>query len=286
MPLNLTTLNENSKDNPGWEVTDSEASAGNYSLKAKSVGASEFNSISFAAYFSNTSNLMFDYKTESTFGVDGLALYIDGQDTGWRAGGVTGWQTYNESISSGIHIISIVYGQNGANPTGRNTAWIDNVRFTQDRFLPTDDMDGDGLSNAEEQANNTSLIIEDTDGDGLSDGEEVNTLNTDPTNEDSDNDGLRDDKEYEVGTDPLDPDADGDGYFDGTEVDAGTSPFEASDRPSGEPDIEDAPNGGQNDNGNSGNSKLAEGGSGGGGGLGYILLAGFLLLTRRTRSFS
>jgi hypothetical protein len=282
MPLNLTTFNVNSKDNPGWEVTDSEASVGTYSLKAKTVGAFEFNSITFATYFSGTSNLVFDYKVESTFGIDGLALYIDQQDTGWRAGGDTGWQTYNQPISAGIHIISIVYGQNGTNPTGRNTAWIDNIRFTQARFLPTDDMDGDGLNNAEEQANNTSLIIEDTDGDSLSDGDEVNILNTNPTNEDSDNDGLRDDIEYEVGTDPLDPDGDGDGYFDGTEVDAGTSPFESSDRPSGEPDIEDAPNGNQNDNGNTGNSKLAEGGSGGGA-VYYIMLLGLALTFRRTR---
>jgi len=228
LPHYAQTFNVDSKNNPGWEVTASESSIGTYSLKAKAVGAFEFNSISFAAYFSGTSNLVFDYKTESTFGIDGLALYIDGVDTQWRAGGSTGWLTYDEAISAGIHIITLVYGQNGNNPTGRNTAWIDNIRFKQAEYLPSDDMDGDGLFNAEEDAAGTYRMVADSDSDGLTDGDEVNLHFTNPLLADTDSDGIDDGTEISNGTNPKvqdnPQDSDEDGLTDGQEATLGTDP--------------------------------------------------------------
>ncbi len=64
----------------------------------------------------------------------------------------------------------------------------------------------------------------DLDGDGLTAAEEAE-LGTDPTEADSDGDGLDDGVEVDDhGTDPLVDDTDGDGYLDGEEVDGGTNP--------------------------------------------------------------
>lgn len=68
----------------------------------------------------------------------------------------------------------------------------------------TDDRDGDGLTDAEENELNTDPVLADTDGDGLSDGDEVNVYGTLPLIDDTDGDGVADGDEIAAGTDPLD----------------------------------------------------------------------------------
>lgn len=66
-----------------------------------------------------------------------------------------------------------------------------------------DDIDGDGLTNDEENTIGTDPLDPDTDADGLTDGDEVNIYVTDPLNPDTDSDGLTDGNEINVyGTDP------------------------------------------------------------------------------------
>ncbi|MDS0261033.1 hypothetical protein NDI56_16660 [Haloarcula sp. S1CR25-12] len=79
------------------------------------------------------------------------------------------------------------------------------------------DLDGDGLTNAEEARRGTLADRPDTDLDSLTDSRELE-LGTDPTLPDTDADGLDDDEELELGTDPLDNDTDGDGVLDGNET--------------------------------------------------------------------
>jgi RHS repeat-associated protein len=66
------------------------------------------------------------------------------------------------------------------------------------------DVDGDGLSAAQEAQSGTWPLDRDTDGDGIADGQD-----------DSDGDGITNAAELAQGTSPLDPDSDGDGYADG-----------------------------------------------------------------------
>ncbi|MGH2615514.1 MAG: hypothetical protein ACRDJC_09770, partial [Thermomicrobiales bacterium] len=81
------------------------------------------------------------------------------------------------------------------------------------------DIDGDGLSDADEAAYGSDPLNRDFDGDGILDGEEVYVHGTDPLNNDSDGDGLVDGEEvYQYGTSPLTPDADGDGLGDADEL--------------------------------------------------------------------
>jgi len=67
----------------------------------------------------------------------------------------------------------------------------------------SNDIDGDGLSNEEEEILGTDLKSSDTDNDGLSDREEVKIYHTDPLNEDSDSDTYLDGEEVENGYNPL-----------------------------------------------------------------------------------
>jgi len=116
----------------------------------------------------------------------------------------------------------------------------------------SDDTDGDGLNETEEDVNSngqrdgseTSALLYDTDKDGLSDSFEKSgwtvliiyeatleeksnyEVSCDPLDEDSDDDGISDMHEFENGTDPNKADTDGDGFTDKYEIDhdIGSSP--------------------------------------------------------------
>lgn len=91
------------------------------------------------------------------------------------------------------------------------------------------DMDGDGLTDREEDRQGTHAFIADTDSDGLSDSDEVTIHHTDPLWADSDGDGLPDSEEILHGTDPGSVDSDEDGLWDGFEMTYGYDPLKADD---------------------------------------------------------
>ena len=99
------------------------------------------------------------------------------------------------------------------------------------------DIDGDGLTNLQEQSCGGNPRSSDTDGDGLSDALEI-ANGTDLGKADSDGDGLTDKQEVDSGYDPLDPDMDRDGMTDGWEVSHGLNPRKAAgdDGADGDPD--------------------------------------------------
>lgn len=80
-----------------------------------------------------------------------------------------------------------------------------------------EDLDGDNLSNLQEQELKTDPQKNDTDFDKLSDGEEV-AKGTAPLNADTDGDNLLDGEEEALSFNPLLKDTDGDGVIDGDEV--------------------------------------------------------------------
>ncbi len=94
------------------------------------------------------------------------------------------------------------------------------------------DTDGDGLTDAQEEAVGSDPGVIDTDADGVDDFTEVSEFGTDPAVVDTDGDGVVDgDEVYIYGTDPLSPDTDGDGSSDAIEIDAGTDPFDPTSTP-------------------------------------------------------
>jgi hypothetical protein len=81
-----------------------------------------------------------------------------------------------------------------------------------------EDLDDDGLTNAQEAALGTDPLLADTDGDSLSDSVEALSPTLDPMVGDTDSDGLVDDSELRLGTDPANPDSDADGTADGLDT--------------------------------------------------------------------
>ncbi len=81
-----------------------------------------------------------------------------------------------------------------------------------------DDLDGDGMVDAEEVRSGLDPTRRDTDGDGLSDGAERYDHGTHPANPDTDGDGAWDGVELLRGLDPFNPDTDGDGLGDGDDL--------------------------------------------------------------------
>jgi len=153
-------------------------------------------------------------------------------------------------LPAGAHTFTWTYQKDVSIDAGSDAAWIDLVEFTVagtgtdatepdsdgdemwdgwevvNGFNPTNsdsgsDDDVDGLTGAEEFANDTDPHNADTDSDLMTDGWEV-THGLEPTLDDAggnpDVDGLDNLGEFENGTDPQDPDSDNDGLNDGDEV--------------------------------------------------------------------
>ena len=103
---------------------------------------------------------------------------------------------------------------------GTNDWWwaVDNV-VVQVHDGDLSDSDGDGLSDAEEDALGTNPNDDDSDDDGLLDGAEVNDYGTNPLDDDSDSDNLTDSEEINTyGTNPLSADSDSDTLNDDVEL--------------------------------------------------------------------
>lgn len=121
-------------------------------------------------------------------------------------------------------------GTQSSNPDGDGDELLDGIEVRSPEISPdTIDSDGDGtadqyedldndtLTNRDEQAAGTHLILADTDQDGVPDGEELDRgLNA--TYFDTDEDGLEDGTELDLGSDPTAADSDGDGVLDSDEL--------------------------------------------------------------------
>lgn len=92
---------------------------------------------------------------------------------------------------------------------------------------PNGDLDGDNLTNGEEEILGTDPRKRDTDGDDLEDKIELTLFFTDPTRVDTDDDGLWDGEEVNLfGTDPNSKDTDKGGMIDGAEINYVPNPLD------------------------------------------------------------
>lgn len=78
------------------------------------------------------------------------------------------------------------------------------IEIKEIEILQNDDVDGDGLTTAQELAAGTNPQSPDTDGEGWDDAYELNVSHTNPALADSDGDGQSDPAEVLAGTDPMD----------------------------------------------------------------------------------
>jgi ligand-binding sensor domain-containing protein len=114
---------------------------------------------------------------------------------------------------TGAHTVKLVVTDNGLSAE-------DSVTFHVEP-----DFDGDGLSNAFEQANGT------------------NPLDATDAANDPEADGLSNLDEQQIGTHPYQPDSDADGVYDGDEVAAGTDPSDGTQLPPATPVLQVGPDG-------------------------------------------
>lgn len=115
----------------------------------------------------------------------------------------------------------------GISDAAEQAGWTVRVRLgdgrIETRVVTSDpfeaDTDGDGVSDLDERTYGTDPRSPDTDRDGLTDFQELNQIYSDPTDQDSDRDGLLDGLEFNFfRTSPILADTDGDQLLDGDEV--------------------------------------------------------------------
>lgn len=139
--------------NAGWEVTDSQASGGLYSLRNVDINDSERAGLEFMADFA-AGNVSFDVKVSSEDGFDFFRFYIDGNLMLERSGDVD-WQSHSFALTGGVHTLEWVYAKDGSVSEGSDTAWIDAVEFTNNFSavpeIGVDDADGKPLADGVSQ---------------------------------------------------------------------------------------------------------------------------------------
>jgi hypothetical protein len=137
-----------------------------------------------------------------------LTVYCDGGEIAHSPGG--------HAIASYTTVTTNLVEALASDDSGKSAL----ARLAVPVFAADDDTDGDGLSNAVEQALGTDPLSPDTDGDGMPDADEVR-IGTNPVvadaSADPDGDGLYNIEEWQHGTNPRDADTDGDGCPDGEE---------------------------------------------------------------------
>lgn len=161
----------------------------------------------------NLSVLAYDKEgnpiTDITFEVDSGEITSDGTLVSWVLPREAGEYTIKaiapsgKSISKSVNVVVLDDGENGP---------LFGLETVEEE---TDDNDGDGLTNAEEETYGTNKNSADTDGDGISDYYEIYETKTDPLNPDTDGDGINDGNELDLGLDPLKEDSKDDGIKDG-----------------------------------------------------------------------
>ena len=150
------------------------------------------------------------HASDSDGEVRELTVYLDGTEVAHAFGGAA---VADYAASGASNVVEAL----AADDSGKSGL----ARAVVPVFAADEDDDGDGLSNADEQALGTDPASPDTDGDGIPDADEVR-IGTNPAvadaNADPDGDGLYNIEEFLHGTNPRNPDTDGDGCPDGQEV--------------------------------------------------------------------
>jgi outer membrane protein OmpA-like peptidoglycan-associated protein len=167
----------------------------------------------------------------------GVVIYGENQrgdtvESAFRGGGGVMWH-FNDEWAVRADWVGMLRGF-GDSPSSSSIMdaglvwyWGANVPVKPRAVRATQDCDGDGLTDREEEETyHTDPYEPDSDGDGLTDGDEVKVYKTDPVLKDTDLDGLNDGYEVKKSkTDPRERDTDRGGVSDGHEVlEDGTDP--------------------------------------------------------------
>ena len=119
--------------NAQW-VIDSDSYSGSFSAKSGDIDHNQTSQLSIVMNILNEGEIRFWSKASSEQGNSGtiydyLEFYIDNQPQDLIIGGFTDWNEYVVNIPSGEHTLTWVYIKDGAQSTGSDCAWIDNIEF-------------------------------------------------------------------------------------------------------------------------------------------------------------
>lgn len=118
-----------------WIATTNTASEGDFSLRSQITYGSSTSSIETTETFA-AGTLSFDYRVSSEVGFDFFKFYIDGVEQ-LSADGEVDWTTTTHALSAGSHTLRFSYIKDESLSSGSDTAWIDNLIYTETPAPPT-----------------------------------------------------------------------------------------------------------------------------------------------------
>ena len=117
-----------------WVVTSDTAAEGNFSLRSQIINAGEKSLIAMTDTFTN-GTLTFSYKVSSEAGADKFSFLIDGVEQ-LSVDGEVDWTEASFNISAGSRTLRWEYNKDVNISEGVDTAWIDNIVFTESTTTP------------------------------------------------------------------------------------------------------------------------------------------------------
>jgi hypothetical protein len=113
--------------NAGWEIDNTAASSGIYSIRASTITHSQSACIAVTA--ANSSGITFDWKVNSESNWDYLRFYIDGSEQAGEISGTVDWAGKSFSgLAAGMHEYKWCYTKDPWISSGSDTGWVDNIQ--------------------------------------------------------------------------------------------------------------------------------------------------------------
>lgn len=120
--------------NSEWFVTDTESSAGIYSVKSGVISDNQETELWTSVYLSATGEISFYKKISSESGApssfyDGLYFYVDGALKGrWQ--GESSWSESSYPLEAGSHELKWSYKKDAGTSSGEDCVWLDEINIT------------------------------------------------------------------------------------------------------------------------------------------------------------
>lgn len=139
---NLSQANfNNSVSSYPWVITNSTSASGSYCMKSNNQGVhSSTSSITLTYSFTTNGSISFDAKcmgeSYSTYLWDVCTFYIDNDKKFEYGNHGNEWDSYNYSLTSGVHTFKWEYKKDGStNPTG-DAFYVDNIIVAENNINP------------------------------------------------------------------------------------------------------------------------------------------------------
>ncbi len=118
-----------------WQRDTVEYYYGPASLRSAEINDRQSTSASINVHTFEDDSIAFNFKVSSELGYDHLRFYVDGDEVK-RWSGEYGWARYSHFLNSGFHNLEWKYIKDSNTKSGQDAAWIDNILFPSNAFIP------------------------------------------------------------------------------------------------------------------------------------------------------